>query len=136
MFFTYDQTNSGGRFTGPARFVIVEANNAAEANHRARKVGLYFDGVRTGSDCWDCGDRWERAKAEDATSEPTIYGDPLADAWVSKDDGVQPTVLVAYADGRTMTIDALPVATDRPDRSEPAPPPNWSDDYEDSTLMA
>jgi hypothetical protein len=42
-------------------------------------------------------------------------------------------VLVAYADGRTMTIDALPVATDRPDGSEPAPPPNWPDaDDEDN----
>ena len=137
MFFTYDQTNSGGHFTGPARFVIVEANNAAEANHRAKNVGVYFDGVRSGIDCRDCGDRWLRVNEEDATVEPSIYGEPLPEAWVSKDDGVRPTVLVAYADGRTATIDALPVATDRPDRSGPAPPPEWPDaDEEANAAMA
>ena len=137
MFFTLDQTNSGGFFTGPARFVIVEADTAAEANHRAKKVGVYFDGMRRGIDCRDCGDRWLRTKEQDATVEPTIYGDPLAEAWVSQDDGVRPNVLVVYADGQTATIHALPVATDRPDRSGPAPPPEWPDaDDEDNTSTA
>ena len=132
MFFTFDQTNSGGQFNGPARFVIIEAKNAAEANHRARKAGIYFDGMQSGTDCRDCGDRWQRAKEGDGTVEPSIYGDLLAEAWVSKDDGVRPTVLVAYADGRTTAIAALPVATDRLDRSGPAPPPTWPDEDDEA----
>jgi hypothetical protein len=107
--------------------VIVEASTAAEANHFAKIAGLYFDGVQRGIDCPDCGDRWLRAKDEEGTTEPVIYGDPLTAAWVSRDDGIRPTVLVVYADGRTMTIDTLPVAADRPDRSGPAPPPEWPD---------
>ena len=131
MFFTFDETNSRGQFTGPARFVIIEANSAAEANHRAKKVGVYFDGVRRGIDCRDCGDRWQRAKEQDATAEPMIYGDPLAEAWVGKDDGVRPTVMVANAGGRTTAIDTLPLVTNRTDRSGPAPPPNWPDADDD-----
>jgi len=132
MFFTYDQTNSGGSFIGPARFVIVEADTAVEANHRAKRVGVCFDGMRTGIDCSDCGDRWLRAREQDATVEPMVYGDPLAAAWVSRDDGVRPTVLVAYADGHTTAIDALPLASDRPDRSGPAPTPEWPDADEEA----
>lgn len=42
--FTYNQNNSGGAFSGPA-FIIVEANNAAEADARALEHDVYFDGV-------------------------------------------------------------------------------------------
>ncbi len=59
--------------------MIVEADTV-EANHRARKLGIYFDGIQAGTDCRDCGDRWQRATEQDATSEPMIYGDPLTAA--------------------------------------------------------
>jgi hypothetical protein len=54
MFFTFDQTNSGGSFTGPARFVIVEGDTAADATTKPMIYGDPFaaawvsndDGVR------------------------------------------------------------------------------------------
>jgi hypothetical protein len=58
MFYTYSQNNSGGRFFGP-EYVIVEANNADDANYFAAKYcGVYLNGVQTGDDCVCCGDRW------------------------------------------------------------------------------
>jgi hypothetical protein len=60
MFYTFFQNNSGGHFIGP-HTVIVEANDAAEANEIAEeKGGVYFDGVIRGMDCECCGDRWYR----------------------------------------------------------------------------
>ena len=48
----------------PAQFVIVEADPAAEADHRAKKANVYFDAVWRGIDCRDCGDRSLRASAD------------------------------------------------------------------------
>lgn len=74
MFFTFHQNNSGGSFTGPAKFVIIEAENAETANALAEVKGLYFDGCETGEDCPCCGDRWYRVGGYDGNNEPMIYG--------------------------------------------------------------
>ena len=73
MFYTYDQTNSGGTYTGPAACVIVEADSAWQANAIARKHGVYFDGCQSGKDCSCCGDRWYRQGGL-GTEEPKIDG--------------------------------------------------------------
>ena len=70
-FYTFNQNNSGGYFKGPASTVIIEANDADDANHFARKQGLYFDGV---GDCSCCGNRWQLAWECEATDTPLIYG--------------------------------------------------------------
>ena len=44
---------------GIAQYVVIEAINEYEANHRAEKIGLYFDGVKKGKDCPCCGNRWD-----------------------------------------------------------------------------
>lgn len=84
--FEYNQNNSGGAFNGPL-FVLVEAQNAAEADFRATHYGpVYFDGVDEGSDCECCGDRWHRAWGE-GDPEPLIYGEPYKEYrhWYSGD---------------------------------------------------
>lgn len=66
-YFTYRQNNSYGRFTKPAILVVVIAVDTEEADEKAEKAGLYFDGA---GDCPCCGDRWwpayygERDKSE------------------------------------------------------------------------
>lgn len=95
-FFTFVQNNSGGIFTGPAHYVIIEASNAADANKRAVAADLYFNGAsedEDGStrDCPCCGDRWYRQYSDDeGDPAPMIYGKPASD---HKD------VLVLNADG-------------------------------------
>jgi hypothetical protein len=80
MFFTYRQNNSGGGFyedevRGIGIMVIVEADNADEANARAKDIGLYFDGE---GDCPCCGRRWRNAYPEEAGDEvPSLYGEPV-----------------------------------------------------------
>jgi hypothetical protein len=73
MFFTYRQNNSGGRFIG-AKYVIVEAESAKEADEIAEENDVYFDGVSDGYDCGCCGDRWSR-QWEDGTEKPEICGE-------------------------------------------------------------
>jgi hypothetical protein len=64
MWYHYRQNNTRGTFDeGPtvAPHVLIEANSADEANERAQKLGMYFEGVRQGRDCVCCGDRWSPA---------------------------------------------------------------------------
>lgn len=71
--FTFRQNNSGGRFIG-ATEVIIEADNAEEANEIAQANGIYFNGCENGQDCNCCGDRWSPVSDYDATKKPSIYG--------------------------------------------------------------
>jgi hypothetical protein len=75
--YTFSQNNSGGRFSGPALYVIVEAANGDEANYLAVDNGVYFDGCNEGMDCSCCGDRWSRQWRDIGSSEPMIYGKRL-----------------------------------------------------------
>ena len=110
-FYEYNQNNSGGSFTGPAMYVLVEANNADEANYRAEQNGLYFNGCDAGLDCDCCGDRWYSAWRDGGQAEPMIYGKPV-DQFVrdstsrrskrSREEKI-PLVLIVYADGHTET---------------------------------
>lgn len=79
-FFNFRQNNSGGSFkcdenAGIGINVIIQAENAADANARAEKIGIYFDGVSSGSDCECCGNRWSRQwDDEKGDSIPSIWG--------------------------------------------------------------
>lgn len=77
-FWEFSQNNSGGGFLtdhdrGISHFVIIEAQNADEANLRAKGVGIYFDGCETNQDCSCCGDRWYEASGS-GDDLPTLYG--------------------------------------------------------------
>lgn len=74
MFFTFTQNNSGGWFTGPAHYVVIEAPSAKVANALALGYDLYFNGCEEGHDCECCGDRWHTVDDSDGTEEPQVYG--------------------------------------------------------------
>lgn len=76
MFYTFNQNNSGGRFAGPAKHVIIEADSADEACEIATNHDVYFEGCDKGFDCPCCGDRWYTPCGDDdCTEEPMIYND-------------------------------------------------------------
>lgn len=100
-FYTYSQNNSGGSFTDPARFVIIEAYNQEEAEGFAKDLGVYFDGCDDGTDCECCGDRWSRYCGE-ASDKPLIYDSPPDEYAASKDNmfrGETATFLIRSYDG-------------------------------------
>lgn len=76
MWYSYRQNNTGGSFTGPALYIIVEAENADLADEIAEENGAYFDGCESGYDCPCCGDRWHRSYDEGDES-PNVYGKPV-----------------------------------------------------------
>lgn len=102
MFFTYDQNNSGGGFDrndAVACNVIIEADNASEADARAEEIGIYFDDDYS-IDCPCCGTRWSRAWSDDSGKEtPQIQGkDPADFTCVWTQIGV-PYAHIYYKDG-------------------------------------
>jgi hypothetical protein len=108
-FYTYRQNNSGGRFIGPALYVIVEANSRNVANAIAEDNGLYFNGCETGEDCSCCGDRW-RSDWVDPKDKPEIYGESVEEA-LKKDRLFReefqdkPTAMVIYLNGTILKYD-------------------------------
>lgn len=106
-FFEYNQNNSGGSFTydgdaGITHYVIIEADDAEQADDRAEEIGLYFDGS---GDCECCGQRWYEQSgwsADKGDDVPSIYGTPISDfdfgfRWM---EGDRPEAYVHFADGR------------------------------------
>lgn len=99
-FFTYSQNNSGGVYYGPAQYVIIEADNADNADDIAREHDIYFNGCATGMDCSCCGDRWSH-QWEEGTDSPEIYGkapDEFDFMWDCP-DGV-PNYIIIHNDGK------------------------------------
>lgn len=83
-FYTFRQNNSGGHFTindEVAEVVIIEAYDAIDANRRAERIGIYFDGVDNGRDCDCCGDRWykqyEYDRKDEGTETPEVWGQTI-----------------------------------------------------------
>lgn len=76
--YCYYQSNSGGKFIvndNVAKYVLIQARSAEEANRFAEGIGIYFDGACFGYDCPGCGDRWHRHIADEAGSDdPQIFG--------------------------------------------------------------
>jgi hypothetical protein len=106
-FFTFDQNNSGGVFDltdDVTHWVIIEAEDAAEANAKLEHLGGYFDGCESGRDCSCCGDRWYAQMDEDAGEpEPMIYGHTPSEYVTDRPFMWMPEgkeVVVHYADGR------------------------------------
>lgn len=93
-FFMFAQNNSGGSFDIDDQVcekVIIEANDADEANAIAESHGIYFDGVSKGMDCDCCGDRWRQADNYDSELYPAIYGSHI--------DNCGDSVIVYYLSG-------------------------------------
>lgn len=59
MYYIYRQNNSYGLTTPPAKHVVIEADDMAEANNKFLTIdGCYFD-VDYSIDCPCCGCRWD-----------------------------------------------------------------------------
>ena len=109
MFYYFNQNNSGGSFRfdeseGITHHVVIEANNASDANKDAEEIGIYFNGCRTGRDCDCCGDRWCKVSEYDGEEFPHVYGTSAQDFANKKDfrGWMEPgkEVCVHYKDGR------------------------------------
>lgn len=71
-FYKFSQNNSGGSFDindekGIGPIVIIEALNVDDANNRAERIGIYFNGIENGLDCSCCGSRWSEVWDDDGT---------------------------------------------------------------------
>lgn len=94
MFFTYNQNNSGGWFDEQVgHYVIIEADNAEQADERAQGVGVYFNSEQ---DCECCGSRWY--PAYEGSPTPQVYGRSPEDH-CRKGGWPFPSIVVHYADG-------------------------------------
>jgi len=104
MFYHYRQNNSGGDFVvndNVTYNVIIEANNAKQANAIAEAVGLYFHGF---GDCPCCGNRWSEAwEDEEGDSTPMIYDTPAQEFKETWAELGEPSVYIYYADDRKET---------------------------------
>lgn len=117
MWFCYTQNNSGGSFIfyksgGITHHVLIEADDAEAANERALHIGLYWDGADkdVDRDCPCCGDRWHRARDDEATKEPLIYDEDARNydgyAWMKKGK----EIVLHHANGK---IEWFGVVTDK-----------------------
>ena len=98
-FYEFDQNNTGGSFTVDENLcqrLYIEADTAEEANKKAKKLGVYFNGCEDGMDCECCGDRWypvstpvplEKFKTEGyraGTYQRTSFHDTAENRWKEK----------------------------------------------------
>lgn len=103
FFYHYSQKNSFGTFDentekGIGTDVIIEAHSAQDANKRAKKIGIYFDGVDKGIDCPCCGDRWYKAYADnEGAISHTINGKALDEI---ESGDYRKEAYIHYIDGR------------------------------------
>lgn len=79
--YVYRQNNSGGRWKGPAKYIIVEATTSEDADRGAQYAGAYFDGCSTGDDCSCCGARWSAAFRPDFDTVDEAIADITDNRW-------------------------------------------------------
>ncbi len=102
-YFTFGQNNSGGGFhvtDDYGEYVIIAAVDVDDANERAKKLGLYFDGVDSGQDCECCGDRWSPVWREKGADSPLVYDEVKPEAYLGGSySSLRTTIVVHHADG-------------------------------------
>lgn len=92
-YYHFSQNNSGGEFDfdeskGITRHVVIEAENASEANQIALRIGMYWNGVSEGIDCSCCGDRWWPCNEGDGLDYPHVYSDVPEDYAIGMSDRI------------------------------------------------
>lgn len=101
-FYKFAQNNAGGKFKydeNVARNVFIESENAQEANNKAEKIGIYFDGVLLGTECSYCEDRWCRASEDDGME--FLEFDKYELKWRTSDG---PIAVVHFEDGKKIAL--------------------------------
>lgn len=75
--YEFNQSNPGGWFDPNMPLnIVIEAPDPDTANAKAVELGVYFDGVQSGTDCSCCGNRWRRVSeydGSDTLAEATEY---------------------------------------------------------------
>lgn len=102
-FYHYHQNNTGGRFQynpdrGISVDVYIEANSVKEANERAKRIGIYFDGY---GDCSCCGNRWYSIDEYTNSNYYVTTTPPTEDEVLLRDDNdeLSPVVTKWLKDG-------------------------------------
>ena len=111
----FSQNNSGGYFTiddnaglGPS--VWIEATSMRDAINRARDIGIYFDGVASGTDCPCCGDRWYEPWREDEGKEAPEITQPTGQGAFKEGDFMwHNAVYIHEVDGTIKRVRKVPV---------------------------
>ncbi len=106
-FYVFHQNNSGGSYEitdDLACEVIIEATSGDDANRRAKKIGIYFDGCESGIDCDCCGDRWYETDDNEGTDTPRIYGESVLDYEPLYGKGNKAYCVIHYMDGRRVRL--------------------------------
>lgn len=99
MFYCFNQNNSGGSFdidSDITHYTVIEAGSAEEANDKAERLGIYFDGVASERDCPRCGDRWSPAWEKGSKTPAESVGFTPTTWWM--EEGRE--MVVHYLDGR------------------------------------
>jgi hypothetical protein len=74
-FYQWRQNNTGGSFITDgdlSRFVVIEAEDYAQAEEKALNLGIYYNGVDSERDCACCGDRWYEGDLVELEDSDTI----------------------------------------------------------------
>lgn len=74
-YYCFNQNNTFGVFDSNDKVtehVYIQARTAKEANKKAQKIGIYFDGCEAGRDCECCGDRWYPVDEDDGSHAETF----------------------------------------------------------------
>lgn len=110
--YEYTQNNSGGGFEvteNLAHRLFIEAEGGEEADLKAQRLGVYFDGCDEGVDCPCCGDRWYHGQE---VKYPLDYGDGLvfnsveshAQFLADRYGWTSPDAYIHYANGKSSAI--------------------------------
>ena len=92
-YYLYEQNNSGGVFTEPAKNVIVKASSYSEANRIAEENGVYFD-EEYNIDCDCCGMRWSKHDSNEDYNVYTTQKEAMSSAYISDFDKEVPNFLI------------------------------------------
>lgn len=113
-YFTFQQNNSGGFFTGP-NYIIIRAESLSDACEKAQRLtsffpslddacNVYFNGVDDELDCPCCGDRWSEHFVEDGTDVPMIYDTPVQE-YLNGFRQYPPSVIIAeVGEKKSLTV--------------------------------
>lgn len=99
-FYSYHQSNPGGNFdSNQPRELFIEAKSGQEADDRASKYHVYFNGCEDGIDCNCCGDRWysnANSWSDHGSETPILHGYEIRPDTTTKDIVLEKPEVLTY----------------------------------------
>jgi hypothetical protein len=105
MWYRFRQNNSGGSFVindKVAVEVFIDAEDYIEANYKATRLGIYFNGCETGYDCPCCGDRWSQQYDYSSLNDEGDFTD--IHAYLEETSRWRDTAYVYFMSGEVLKI--------------------------------